>query len=50
MTESMSFALPITALSAGHDALALAWNAFSAVSGLARLAWASAILRRKWRR
>lgn len=47
MTESMSFALPITALSASQDALALAWNALGAVSLPALLAAAGAVLLRR---
>jgi hypothetical protein len=50
MTESMSFALPITALSAGQDTLSLAWHALAALSVPALLAAAAAVLRRRAKR
>jgi hypothetical protein len=49
MTESMSFALPMTALSASPDSLALAWKALAVLSVPALLTAVAAALRRRKR-
>ena len=50
MTESMSFALPITALGASREALALAYEASVGVSVAGLLAACAALLLHRRRR
>ena len=49
MTESMSFALPMTALSASQDSLALAWKALAVLSLPVLVTATAAALRRRGR-